>query len=137
MNEDENGEIFEDYSPPGYGPFQEPPGIESATNDRFVWILLWIMNFRKRFNIPETATEALIKFMKLVLSEIGCDDANEFLESLYLTKKALGLYDQFHSFVPCPKCHKLYQKQEVTNFHLDDNPAVMKCQHIEFPNSSL
>ncbi|GET57130.1 hypothetical protein GLOIN_2v1775288 [Rhizophagus irregularis DAOM 181602=DAOM 197198] len=40
-------------------------------------------------------------------------------------------------FVPCPKCHKLYKKEEVVDFKQEDNPAIMKCQHIEFSNSSV
>ncbi|GBC29442.2 uncharacterized protein LOC107692355 isoform X1 [Rhizophagus irregularis DAOM 181602=DAOM 197198] len=40
-------------------------------------------------------------------------------------------------FVPCPKCHKLYKKEEVVDFKQEDNPAIMKCQHIEFTNSSV
>ena len=75
--------------------------------------------------------------MKLVLIEIGGDDFKTFPDSIYLTKKVLGLEDNFQSFVPCPKCHKLYQKQEVTNFQQGDTLAVMKCRHIEFSNSSL
>ena len=74
------------------------------------------MNFRTRFNIMETATEVLIKFMKLVLIEISDDNFKTFPNSIYLTKKALELKDNFQSFVLCPKCHKLYQKVEVTNF---------------------
>ncbi|GBC14554.2 hypothetical protein GLOIN_2v1775288 [Rhizophagus irregularis DAOM 181602=DAOM 197198] len=108
-------EIFEDHSPPSYEPFQNPPYLESNYN-RFLWILLWIMNFRTRFNIAETATETLIKFMKLALCEFSSDDFNDFPDSLYLTRKKLGLNDQFHSF---------------------DNPAIIKCQYIEFPNSSV
>ncbi len=95
------------------------------------------MTFRTRFNITETATEALIKFMKLVLIEIGGDNFRDFPDSIYLAKKTLGLKDQFHSLVSCPKCHKLYQKQEVTNFQQNGIPAIMTCRHIEFPNSSL
>ena len=75
--------------------------------------------------------------MKLVLIEIGGDDFKTFPDSIYLTKKVLGLEDNFQSFVPCPKCHKLYQKQEVTNFQQEDTLTVMKCRHIEFPNSSI
>src|SRR5256714_14552178 len=76
----------------------------------FSWILLWIMNFRIRFNISETATESLVKFMKLVLTEIGGNEFTNFPSNLYLAKKSLGFNDRFHSFVPCPKCHKLYNK---------------------------
>ena len=132
---DEICEIFEDYSAPDYEPFQpfQPP----PNPNQFLWILLWIMNFRTRFNVTETATEALIKFMKLVLCEVAGNDFDDFPGSLYLARKKLGLSDQFHSFVPCPKCHKLYQNQEVTNFQQEGNPTIMNCQHIEFPNSSL
>src|SRR6266498_2221941 len=95
------------------------------------------MTFRIRFNITEIATEALIKFMKLVLIEIGGDNFRDFPDSIYLAKKTLGLKDQFHSLVSCLKYHKLYQKQEMTNFQQNGIPAIMTCQHIEFSNSSL
>ena len=136
---DDNGdfETFEDYAPPDYEPFRDPPSTESIDDDRFLWILIWIMSFRTRFNITESATEALIKFMKLVLTEIGGDDFNDFPNSMFLTKKALGIKDRFQHFVPCSKCHKLYQKQEVVNFRQDNMLTIMKCQHVEFPNSSI
>src|SRR6266540_7516458 len=95
------------------------------------------MIFRTRFNIIETTTEALIKFMKLVLIKIEGDNFRDFPNSIYLAKKTFGLKDQFYSLISCPKCHKLYQKQEVTNFQQNGIPAIMTCRHIEFPNSSL
>ncbi len=132
----EQSEIFEDYSCPPLEQFQDANVSHSTHNDRFLWILLWIMNFRKRFNIPETATESLIKFMKLVLTEIGGEDFDDFPKSIYLARNMLGLKDQFQTFVPCPKCHKLYEKHEVENYCQGVTPAVMKCRHVEFPNSS-
>src|SRR6266542_1636898 len=95
------------------------------------------MTFRTRFNITETATKALIKFMKLVLIEIGGDNFRDFLDLIYLAKKTLKLKDQFYNLVFYPKYHKLYQKQEVTNFQQNGISAIMTCQHIEFSNSSL
>ncbi|GET56881.1 hypothetical protein GLOIN_2v1763250 [Rhizophagus irregularis DAOM 181602=DAOM 197198] len=53
--------------------------------------------------------------MKLALCEFSSNDFNDFPDSLYLTRKKLGLNDQFYK----------------------DNPAIMKCQHIEFSNSSV
>src|SRR2546429_1813038 len=97
------------------------------------------MTFRIRFNISKTATESLIKFMKLVLVEIGGEDFSKFPNSFYLAKKILGLKDQFRILVPCPKCHKLYERQEVINFRQDNISnisAIMKCHHIEFSNSN-
>lgn len=132
-NDESTAEVFEDYSPPSY---QDLDTEEEITNDnRYLWILLWIMNFRMKFNIPETATESLIKFIKLVLNEIGND--SKFPDSLYLARKILRLKDRFQSFVPCPKCHKLYRKEEVQNFQQNNTPAVIKCTHIEFLNSTL
>ena len=94
------------------------------------------MSFQTRFNIIEIVTDTLIKFMKLVLTEIGDDDFKDFPNSIYLTKKALGLEDNFQSFIPCLKCHKLYQKQEVVNFRQEDTLDVMNCIHVKFPNSN-
>ncbi len=85
----------------------------------------------------KTAIKVLIKFMKLVLTEIDGDNFRTFLDSIYLIKKALGLEDNFQNFVFCLKCHKLYQKDEVTNFQQENTLAIMKCQYVEFPNSSL
>ena len=116
MDDNEDSEIFEDYSPPGYDNEPDPSGSKSMIDDRFLWILLWIMTFRTRFNITETATETLIKFMKLVLIKIGGDNFRDFSDSIYLAKKTLGLKDQFHSLVSYLKYYKLYQKQEVINF---------------------
>ncbi len=82
------------------------------------------------------ATESLIKFLKLVLIEIGGEEFNTFPESLYKARNELGLKDQFQDFVSCLKCHKLYEKYEMENFHQGMAPAIMKCCHIEFSNSS-
>jgi len=85
------------------------------------------MSFWTRFNIMKTAIEVLIKFIKLVLTEIDGDNFRTFSDSIYLTKKALGLEDNFQSFVSYLKCHKLYQKVEVTNFQQGNTLTIMKC----------
>ena len=125
-------EKFEDYSPPNYEPHQDE---EATIDNQFAWILLWIMNFQIRFNISGTATESLIKFMKLVLTEIAGDKYKNFPGTIYLAKKSLGLKDRFHSFVPCTKCHKLHNMDEVVQFQQDGISSIMKCKHVEFSNS--
>jgi len=111
----DHSDNFEDYSPPDYEPFQNPT-VSETFDDRFLWILLWILSFRIRFNISEIATDTLIKFMKIVLCEIGGNRYSSFPDSIYMIKKSLGLKDIFHIFVPCSKCHKLYKKNEVVDF---------------------
>src|SRR4051794_28925036 len=69
-NSDDNSnneytEIFENYFPPDNRPFQDQIRPETTTNSQFLWNLLWIMSFRRRFNIPEIVTESLIQFIKL------------------------------------------------------------------------
>ncbi|PKC64471.1 hypothetical protein RhiirA1_396016 [Rhizophagus irregularis] len=129
----EYSEIFENYSCP---PFEPSINTEVVNDNRILWILIWIMRFQTRFNLPETGIESLIKFMKLVLREIGGSNFDTFPGTLFLAKNVLGLKDLFHSFVPCQKCHKLYNKQELENFYQDEDLTVTKCQHIEFPNST-
>ena len=93
-------ENFEDYSCPSFEPFQELN--VAPTNNQSLWILLWIMKFQTRFNISETATESLIKFIKLILEEIGGINNitfKNFSTTLYNARNTLRLADQFHSFV--------------------------------------
>ena len=54
--------------------------------------------------------------MKLVLVEIGGEDFSTFPELLYTVRNKLSLKDRFQAFVPCPKCHKLYEKDKVENY---------------------
>ena len=95
------------------------------------------MNFRLKFNLSATATEVLIKFIRLVLIEIGSDKFKRFCKNLNKTKQFLGLSDKFISFVACPKCHKLYKEDEVTDFQRDDQVSIMKCTHIKFLNAMM
>ena len=88
------------------------------------------MNFKIRFNLSENATEALIKFIKLILTEISNVESEDFVSSLYTVKNFLGLSDQFVKFVAYKKCHKLYKKYEVANFR------QLKCAYVEFSNST-
>jgi len=129
----EFGDIYEDYSAPA---FELPSHDDIFTDSRFMWILLWIMNFRMKFDLSNTATEALIKFVKLVLIKIGGTEFEDICGSLYTTKNLLGLSDQFVNFVACQKCHKLYKEKDVMDFQQNNQPSVMKYIHIEFPNSA-
>ncbi|CAI2198268.1 10316_t:CDS:2, partial [Funneliformis geosporum] len=72
---DDNGdfETFEDYASPNYEPFRDS---------------------------SKSATEALIKFIKLVLTEIRGNDFKDFPNLMFLTKKTLGIKDRFQYFVP-------------------------------------
>ena len=71
------------------------------------------MKFRSNYNISDTATEVLIKFVKLLLKESGNLDSKAFPNSLYTARSNLGIVDRFVSFAACQKCHKLYNTKDV------------------------
>ncbi|RHZ62873.1 hypothetical protein Glove_334g10 [Diversispora epigaea] len=48
-----------------------------------------------------------------------------------MTKKELGLRDDFYSFPTCPKCHKLYNKQEVEDYKENDINSVIKFSTMD------
>src|SRR5271170_3860706 len=91
-------DIYEDYSAPA---FELSSHYDIFKDSRFMWILLWIMNFRMKFNLSDIATEVLIKFMKLVLIKISDNKFETFCESLYTIKNFLELSNQFVNFVIC------------------------------------
>ena len=89
----------------------------------------------KKVQYTRNVNRGFIEILKLVLTKIG-EDFNTFSESLYKTRNALSLKNKFQTFVPCPKCHKLYEKSEVENFCQNKTSTIMKCHHVEFSNSS-
>ena len=82
-NDDEFFDVFEDYSHPT---FDLPEISKLPKEDRFMWILIWIMKFRSNYNLPNTATEALIKFVKILLKACENIDHESFLNTLYKAK---------------------------------------------------
>ena len=63
--------LFEDYLALDLLNYELLLNSNEFTDNQFTWILLWIMNFRIKFNLLDIATEALLKFMKLVLIKIS------------------------------------------------------------------
>src|SRR5688572_18516569 len=72
--------------------------------------------------------------MKIVLKEIGEEIFDSFPDSLYLVRNELDLKDRFYSFVPCPKCHKLYNKTDIDKILKDDSIGILRCNYVKFPN---
>ena len=79
-NDNEFFDIFEDYLHPA---FDLPEISKLPKEDRFTRILIWIMKFRSNYNLLNTATEALIKFVKILLKD--CKKTRELLVAKRLT----------------------------------------------------
>ena len=132
-DDDEFSNIFEDYSHPIFNFNTSADTSELPKDELIKGILIWIMKFRSSYNIPNTAIDDLIKFIKIVLKECKSIDHESFPTSLYMLRKSLGLIDRFTQFAACQKCHKLYNKESVMS---EDNSTITKCSHVEFPNST-
>ncbi|GBC23995.2 hypothetical protein GLOIN_2v1786147 [Rhizophagus irregularis DAOM 181602=DAOM 197198] len=116
-----------------YQIFHTPNISELPTDELIKGILIWIMKFRSSHNIPNTAIEELIQFIKIILKVCKNINPESFPNSLYMLRKALGLIDRFTQFAACQKCHKLYKKEDIIS---NDDNTIMKCSHVEFPNSA-
>ena len=127
---------FENYSHPMFDipDNSDTPDISELPTDELIkGILIWIMKFRSSHNIPNTAIEELIQFIKIILKVCKNINHESFPNSLFMLRKALGLIDRFTQFAACQKCHKLYKKEEVVS---KEHNTIMKCSHVEFPNSA-
>ena len=75
-------DVFKDYS---HSAFDLPEISKLLKEDRFTWILIWIMKF-SNYNLSNTATEVLIKFVKILLKDCENIDHESFLNTLYKAK---------------------------------------------------
>src|SRR3954469_2400516 len=129
---DNNDNIFEDYSPPNYN---LPDNFNDIQNISEEWIIIFILRFQTRYRLPDTAIDTLIKFVKHILTELDCDRFKDFPTSLYTARKKLGLKHQFVNFSVCPSCHKLHNVDNVEGHTIQEQKAVKKCDHIQYPNN--
>ena len=121
------------FIPPEIDPevFDPPFDTESVrSND---WITLWIMKYQQRYNIPDTGTEALIKFLRQIFLHFKIDEADRLLTSMNTAKSSLGILTKYRKYAVCPKCHKLYDPSVIKNFVDNNKPASMMCNHVEYP----
>ena len=100
-----------------------------------VEILLWLFKFQQKYRIPDTALEALIKFLNYILKMIDDSKFWEFPASLFLAKKMLGIFQPKLRMAVCTNCHKLYDSKIVCNNMENNKLAIMHCRYEEYPNN--
>ena len=93
-----------------------------------MWIVYWIFKFQERNRLSDTATNALIKFMRYLLVLIDTDSYSKFPTSLYMACKLFGISDQIIKYATCKKCCKLYA---VKNLPAD---RPYHCTFQDYPN---
>ncbi|CAG8602089.1 5668_t:CDS:2 [Funneliformis caledonium] len=112
-NSDEDRNVNEDiYSKSGYD--DKDFDVHNADiNQGFTWIVYWIFKFQERNRLSDTATNALIKFMRYLLVLIDTDSYSKFPIFLYMTCKLFGISDQIIKYATCKKCCKLYAVKDL------------------------
>ena len=71
----------------------------------------------------------------MVLVEISSEEQfRTFPNSIHKLHKCLKIGDNFITYVACPKCNKLYRKNDVVKLRDSRKSVIKKCNHIEFPN---
>jgi hypothetical protein len=126
---------FEQFTAPDLPDLEELFDFETEnTNVKFddSWILLWILKFQSRFQLPDTAIDSLIKFVRMILIDANRRRFEDFPTSAYMARKLLGIGKQEKIYAVCPSCNTLYKVAEI----LPDKQAStgFKCTHVEFPN---
>ncbi|EXX66423.1 hypothetical protein RirG_123930 [Rhizophagus irregularis DAOM 197198w] len=91
-NNDDNefSSNFENYSHPMFDipDISDTPNISELPTDELIkGILIWIMKFRSSHNIPNTAIEELIQFIKIILKVCKNINPESFPNSLYMLRK--------------------------------------------------
>ncbi|CAG8694651.1 6420_t:CDS:2 [Funneliformis caledonium] len=74
----------------------------------------------KRFQLPDIALNALIRFFDLVLKDANSQRFKNFPSTAYMTRKLFDIKKKSKIFAVCPDCNKLYNINEIikdnTNF---------------------
>jgi len=95
----------------------------------FAWILYWIFKYQERYQLSDTATNSLVKFIRYLLILHDKNTYSSFPKSLYKARKSFGVSDdQIIKYATCQKCCKLYSIKDLST----DQPH--RCSFRNFPN---
>jgi hypothetical protein len=101
-------------------------------NDKFTWIILWILQYQHQYRLSKIAIDSLFKFLRFFLLTIDENNFLSFPSSLYMAKKSLGISTKIIKYAACNKCHKLYKIEEILN-----KTETPTCSFINYLNHSI
>jgi hypothetical protein len=111
--------------------------MESLNDSLETEIILWIFKFQQRFRITDTALEALIKFIHIILTRLNKSQFKYFPKSLYIAKKMLNIFQPKIRLAVCNNCHKLHDVKKIVVYKEEGKTAIKNCLHEEFPDNSI
>jgi hypothetical protein len=115
----------------------EIPVMESLNDSIDSEIIIWVFKFQQRFKIPDTALEAIIKFLRAILTRLDKSQFDNFPTSLYKAKKWLKIFEPKMQLAVCTDCHKLHNVTKINTYKEEGKINVMNCLNEEFPNNPI
>ena len=111
--------------------------MESLNDSIDTEIIIWIFKFQQRFGLPDVALEALIKFLRIIITQLNKSQFENFPKSLYMAKKLLNIFQPKMQLAVCTNCHKLHNVKEIIAYKEEGKVAIMNCLYEEFPNNPI
>ena len=137
-SESDDEDIMLDYSTPDIESSEEEIFENIGNHDeRFSWILIWILKYQQRYRLPDTATDSLLKFIHYLLTYLDQDQFTNFPKSLYLVRKLMGLGLCINNYATCLACNKLYNHNEVITKKPGQIPICLRCTFVEYSNHPM
>ncbi|PKK66914.1 hypothetical protein RhiirC2_770488 [Rhizophagus irregularis] len=133
LSDDDEALTMKQFSAPDFDNTVETSNTHVNFSD--TWILLWIFKYQTRFQLSDSAIDALIKFFKLVLLEIDKNRFENFPSSPYMAKKLMGFIKKSNTYAVCPQCNKLFNPTEVISKSSANSST--RCNNVKFPNHPI
>ena len=116
---------------------------DSSRRHRVIHIFLYFLFlWQSLFRLSDAAISLMLMFMAKFLSYLGLCFGIEALQklsevfpcTLYRAKKCLGrLQERFSRFVTCPKCHKVYKKEDSWTLDHSGKKVSCTCSYVRYP----
>ena len=116
---------------------------DSSRRHRVIHIFLhFLFLWQSLFRLSDAAISLMLMFMAKFLSYLGLCFGIEALQklsevfpcTLYRAKKCLGrLQERFSRFVTCPKCHKVYKKEDSWTLDHSGKKVSCTCSYVRYP----
>ena len=100
-------------------------------------IIIWVFKFQQRFRLSDIALEALIKFLRVILTRLNKSQFKNFPTSLHIAKKMLNICQPKMQLAVCSDCHKSYNAKNIVEYKEEGKIAIMNCSHEEYPNNPI
>ena len=109
--------------------------MENLNDSLETEIILWLFKFQQRFRLTDTALEALIKFLHIVLTRLNNSQFKKFPNSLFKAKGYLNILQPKMQLAVCNNCHKMHNVEDIVTYKEEGKIAIKNCLHEEFPDN--